>query len=38
MNVGNRSLMEATGLLLGEPPDYYRVEVEVELVPTGPGF
>jgi hypothetical protein len=26
------------GSLLGEPPDYYRVEVELELVPTGPGF
>lgn len=26
------------GILLGEPPDYYRVEVEIELVPTGPGF
>ena len=26
------------GSLLGEPPDYYRVEVEVELVPTGFGF
>lgn len=26
------------GTLLGEPPDYYRVEVELELVPTGPGF
>lgn len=26
------------GALLGEPPDYYRIEVELELVPTGPGF
>ncbi|MCK4751134.1 MAG: hypothetical protein KAT15_28945 [Bacteroidales bacterium] len=26
------------GSLLGEPPDYYRVEVELELVPIGPGF
>ncbi|MEZ5069774.1 MAG: hypothetical protein R2751_02100 [Bacteroidales bacterium] len=26
------------GSLLGEPPDFYRVEVELELVPTGPGF
>ncbi len=26
------------GSLLGEAPDYYRVEVELELVPTGPGF
>ncbi len=26
------------GSLLGEPPDYYRVEVELELVPTGGGF
>jgi len=26
------------GTLEGEPPDYYQVEVEVELVPTGPGF
>jgi len=26
------------GSLLGETPDYYTVEIEVELVPTGPGF
>jgi len=26
------------GSLLGAPPDYYRVEIEIELVPTGPGF
>jgi hypothetical protein len=26
------------GSLLGEPPDYYHVEVELELVPTGLGF
>jgi len=26
------------GSLLGEQPDYYNVEVEFELVPTGPGF
>jgi len=26
------------GSLLGEPPDYYHVEVELELVPTGGGF
>ncbi len=26
------------GSLLGEPPDYYRVEIELELVPTGLGF
>ena len=26
------------GTLLGEAPDFYRVEVELELVPTGPGF
>jgi hypothetical protein len=26
------------GALLGEPPDNYRVEVELELVPSGPGF
>ena len=26
------------GSLLGEEPDYYNVEVEFELVPTGPGF
>jgi hypothetical protein len=26
------------GSLLGEPPDYYRVEVELELVPIGGGF
>lgn len=24
--------------LLGEEPDYYNVEIEFELVPTGPGF
>jgi hypothetical protein len=26
------------GSLLGEPGDYYTIEIEVELVPTGPGF
>jgi len=26
------------GALLGENPDYYTVEIEFELVPTGPGF
>gem|GEM_PF-756144 len=26
------------GTLLGVTPDYYTVEIEVELVPTGPGF
>ncbi len=26
------------GTLLGATPDYYTVEIEVELVPTGPGF
>lgn len=26
------------GSLLGEPPDFYRVEIELDLVPTGPGF
>jgi hypothetical protein len=26
------------GSLLGEPPDYYRVEIELELLPTGIGF
>ncbi|MCU0362276.1 MAG: hypothetical protein MUE32_02870 [Bacteroidales bacterium] len=26
------------GSLLGEEPDYYNVEIEFELVPTGPGF
>ena len=26
------------GTLLGEEPDYYMVELEIELVPTGPGF
>jgi hypothetical protein len=26
------------GSLLGEPGDYYVVEIEIELVPTGPGF
>jgi hypothetical protein len=28
----------ANGSLMGEEPDYYNVEVEFELVPTGPGF
>jgi hypothetical protein len=26
------------GTLIGEEPDYYNVEIEFELVPTGPGF
>jgi len=26
------------GSLLGEAPDYYSVEIELELIPTGPGF
>ncbi len=26
------------GSLLGESPDYYTIEIEFELVPTGPGF
>lgn len=26
------------GSLLGEPPDFYRVEIEIELIPTGAGF
>ncbi len=26
------------GSLLGEEPGYYTIEVEIELVPTGPGF
>ncbi|OIP82656.1 MAG: hypothetical protein AUK44_07260 [Porphyromonadaceae bacterium CG2_30_38_12] len=26
------------GTLMGEEPDYYNVEIEFELVPTGPGF
>lgn len=26
------------GALIGEEPDYYNVEIEFELVPTGPGF
>lgn len=26
------------GTLLGRPADYYTVEIEVELIPTGPGF
>ncbi len=26
------------GTLLGEDPDYYTIELEIELVPTGPGF
>lgn len=27
-----------SGSLLGESPDYYHVEIEFEIVPTGPGF
>lgn len=26
------------GSLMGESPDYYQVEIEFELIPTGPGF
>ncbi len=26
------------GTLLGEDPDYYQVEIEIEIIPTGPGF
>jgi hypothetical protein len=26
------------GTLLGQPADYYSVEIEIELIPTGPGF
>jgi len=26
------------GSLLGEEPDFYNIEIEFELVPTGPGF
>lgn len=26
------------GTLMGEGPDYYNVEIEFELMPTGPGF
>jgi len=26
------------GSLLGAPPDFYRVEIELELIPTGGGF
>jgi hypothetical protein len=26
------------GSLMGEEPDYYNIEIEFELVPTGPGF
>ena len=26
------------GSLMGEGPDYYNVEIEFELIPTGPGF
>ena len=26
------------GSLLGEPGDFYTVEIEIELIPTGPGF
>ena len=29
---------DGTGSLLGEAADVYRVEIEIELVPTGPGF
>jgi hypothetical protein len=26
------------GSLLGKPGDYYTIEIEIELIPTGPGF
>lgn len=26
------------GALLGEEPDYYQVEIEIEIIPTGSGF
>lgn len=29
---------DGSGSLLGEPSDYYNVEIEFELEPTGPGF
>jgi len=30
--------MGGNGVLLGESPDYYVVEIEFEIIPTGPGF
>lgn len=35
---GKPVLAGGNGSLLGRPPDYYTVEIEVELFPTGPGF
>lgn len=29
---------KANGSLLGKPADYYTVEIEFEIIPTGPGF
>jgi hypothetical protein len=35
---GKPVLAGGNGYLLGEEPDYYYVEIELELVPTGSGF
>jgi len=35
---GKPVALGGNGSLLGEAPDYYTVEIEIELVPTGPGF
>jgi len=35
---GKPTTAGGNGSLLGEPSDYYQVEIEFELVPTGPGF
>lgn len=35
---GKPATAGGNGALIGEEPDYYNVEIEFELVPTGPGF
>jgi len=35
---GKPTTSGGNGNLLGEEPDYYNVEIEFELVPTGLGF
>ncbi len=35
---GKPAASGGNGSLMGEEPDYYNVEIEFELVPTGPGF
>lgn len=35
---GKPALGGGNGSLMGENPDFYNIEIEFELVPTGPGF